>query len=166
MDVDVDFGVAVTLNYVNDARDTLTEIDLWTLLQLGWHPAATNMPIDINKNILPFPSSKIIIFTLFQFIYNLGEFRWLLLHVSHQNRQAAKFDAQVLSSALYFSNIEQLWFQIILMQLLVHRLTTPLLEGYSRVDFIRTQSSTFTRWMLRAGTNYQLSIIILNSRIE
>ena len=124
----------------------------------------TNMPIDINNDIWPFPTSKIIIFTLIQFIYNLGEFCWLLLHVSHQNSQAAKFDAQVLSFALYFSNIEQLWVQIILMQLLVHRLTTPLLEGYSRVDFIRTQSSTFTRWTLRAGTNYQLPTIILNSK--
>ena len=114
----------------------------------------------INNDILPFPTSKIIIFTLFQFIYNLGEFCWLLLHVSHQNRQAAKFDAQVLSSALYFTFFEQSWSPIVPVQFLVHRLTAPLLEGYSRVDFIRTQSSTSTRWMLRAGTNYQLSFEI------
>ena len=124
----------------------------------------TNMPIDINNDICPFPTSKIIIFTLIQFIYNLGEFCWLLLHVSHQNRQAAKFDAQVLSSALYFTFIEQSWSQVVPVQFLVHRLTAPLLEGYSRVDFIRTQSSTSMRWMLRAGTNYQLPIIIRNSR--
>ena len=46
------------------------------------------------------------------------------------------------------------------MQFFVNRLTAPFLEGYSRVDFIRTQSSTSTRWMLRAGINYQLSFEI------